>query len=373
MGRAKRIVHLTSVHRPLDVRIFEKQCRSLAESGHDVVLVAVHDRDEVRDGVSIRAIARPDRQWKRMTLTAWQVFRAAWRERADLYQIHDPELLPWATLLRLLGKTVVYDMHEHVPKDLIAKTWLPSILKTPTRWLVEAAERILFFRLPIVFAEDSYAADYRWVRRSVVVLNMPRVDLLPQPTSDKLPVFTLGYIGGVGEDRGSAVTMDALRLLMQRGRRVGWDCVGPVWPPAHQAELEQAAREAHLDEVRFAGYMPSSQGWQRMRPCHAGLAVFAPRPNIIDSYPTKLFEYMALELPVITSNFPLYRAVVEKHQCGICVDPGSPQELAAAIERLMDDPAMAREMGKRGRAAVLSDYNWSTEFAKLLAFYEQLA
>ena len=98
----KKIVHLTSVHRPLDVRIFEKQCKSLAASGYDVVLIAVHDRDEVRDGVQIKALPRPRGQIWRMTMTAWQAFREAWRQRADLYQIHDPELLPWAILLAIV-------------------------------------------------------------------------------------------------------------------------------------------------------------------------------------------------------------------------------------------------------------------------------
>jgi glycosyltransferase involved in cell wall biosynthesis len=362
---------MTSVHRPLDVRIFQKQCRSLAEAGHQVVLIAVHDRDELRDGVMIRAINRPPQQWRRMTQTAWQVFRAAMRERADLYQIHDPELLPWAMLMRMLGKTVVYDMHENVPKDIAAKTWLAPALKTPVRWATQIAERILLWRLPVVFAENSYAADYRWLRRSTIVLNMPRLDLLPEPSHNKLPVFTLGYIGGVGLDRGSRVTLEALRLLKERGLCVGWECVGPIWPASHQAELEDDAVRYGLNQIRFHGYLPSSDGWQKMRPCHVGLAVFAPRLNIVDSYPTKLFEYMALELPVITSDFPLYRAIVDKHTCGICVNPDSPQELADAVERLVRDPQLAQQMGKRGRAAVLNDYNWSSEFDKLQAFYEQ--
>ncbi len=368
----KKIVHLTSVHRPLDVRIFEKQCKSLAAADYDVVLIAVHDRNEVRDGVVIKALPKPRGQIGRMTVTAWQAFREAWRQQADLYQIHDPELLPWAALLRLGGKVVVYDMHENVPKDIEVKTWLPNWLKRPARYLTRMGERCLLASMPVVFAETSYAADYAWVKRSVTVLNLPRLESLPTPSSERTERPTLAYMGGVARERGSEVTLQALCQLHQRGVDVDWRCIGPGWPPAHLANLQQQATQAGLHGVLFYGYLPSQQGWRLVRDCQIGLAVLLPLPNIIDSYPTKLFEYMALEMPVITSAFPLYREVVERHACGICVDPEAADELAAAIEYLIRHPAEAAEMGRRGRQAVLQHYNWAAEYQKLHAFYEQL-
>ncbi len=368
----KKIVHLTSVHRPLDVRIFQKQCRSLAAKGFDVVLVAVHDQDEWREGVRIQAVPRPSSQLQRMTVTAWHVFREALRQRADLYQIHDPELLPWALILRLLGQRVVYDMHENVPQDIIAKTWLPAWIKGPVKAGVRLAERLLLWRLPVVFAETSYAADYPWVKRSAIVLNLPQLDLLPPPTTDKKQPFCVGYIGGVGTDRGSQVTVEALGLLKARGHDVGWECVGPIWPPSHEAELRRSAAAFGLNSVNFYGYRPAQEGWRIVRHCQVGLAVLLPKPNIVESYPTKLFEYMALEMPVIASDFPLYREVLEPHACGLCVDPESPAALADAIERLASDHELCQAMGKRGRLAVEEHYNWTHEFEKLCHFYEQL-
>lgn len=372
MPKPLKIVHMTSVHRPFDVRIFEKQCRSLASRGHEVVLIAVHDRNETRHGVTIRALPKPRNQRRRMTVTAYQVFRQALREQADLYQIHDAELLPWALLLRLMGKTVVYDMHEHVPKDICTKTWLPNWARPVVATLIRLAERILFIRLPIVFAESSYARDYQWVRRSVVVLNLPSLELLPKPNLDRFPDFRVGYIGGVAADRGSEATIKALAKLHQRGHEVGWECVGPMWPPDHEQQLRSLAASLGVTQLNLHGYVPSSEGWPIMSRCHAGLAVLAPSPNFVESFPTKLFEYMALELPVVTSNFPLYREVVESARCGFCIDPDSPDELADALERLVEHPEQAAEMGRQGRQAVLDRYNWGSEFARLEGFYEQL-
>jgi glycosyltransferase involved in cell wall biosynthesis len=367
-----KIVHLTSVHRALDVRVFEKQCKSLAADGYQVVLVAVHARDEVIEGVQIKALPTPRGRLSRMTVTAWQTFREALRQRADLYQVHDPELLPWATLLRLFGKVVVYDMHENVPPDILQKTWLPGWLKPPLAWCVRAVERVLLTWTPVVFAETSYSHDYRWVKRSVVVLNLPRLESLPEPSDERQTPPRVTYIGGVSQDRGSVVTLEALGRLQQRGIDVGWECVGPGWPTAHLDDLRRRVGQMGLRHVHFHGYLPATQGWDVVRSCSIGLAVLLPLPNLIESYPTKLFEYMALQMPVVTSAFPLYQAVVERHRCGLCVDPTSPDELAEAIERLIKDPDEAAQMGRRGREAVLREYNWESEYQKLRTFYEQL-
>jgi glycosyltransferase involved in cell wall biosynthesis len=82
---------------------------------------------------------------------------------------------------------------------------------------------------------------------------------------------------------------------------------------------------------------------------------------------------MALGLPVIASNFPLYRDLVEGNGCGLCVDPLDECAIAAAIDQLITNPAEAEAMGQRGREAARTRYNWDTEAAKLLSLYALLA
>jgi len=114
--------------------------------------------------------------------------------------------------------------------------------------------------------------------------------------------------------------------------------------------------------------MPAYEGWPIIAQCHVGLAVLHPIPNYVESYPTKTFEYMAMGLPVIASNFPLYREIVEGAECGICVDPLNPEEIAGAIRWIIDHPAEAEQMGKNGHRAVEERYNWGKEEKKLLSF-----
>ena len=74
-----------------------------------------------------------------------------------------------------------------------------------------------------------------------------------------------------------------------------------------------------------------------------------------------MFEYMSSGVPVIASNFPLWREIIEGNNCGICVDPLNPTAIATAIDTLAKDPDRARQMGRNGQKAVLEKFNWSAE------------
>jgi len=103
-----------------------------------------------------------------------------------------------------------------------------------------------------------------------------------------------------------------------------------------------------------------------------GLVLFYPEPNQINSQPNKLFEYMSAEIPIVASNFPLWKEIVEGNQCGICVDPLNPEEIARAIEYLITHPDEAQRMGENGRKAVIEKYNWESESKKLIELYRKI-
>ena len=92
-------------------------------------------------------------------------------------------------------------------------------------------------------------------------------------------------------------------------------------------------------------------------------------PNHVNALPNKMFEYMSAGLPVIASNFPLWKEIVEGNKCGLTVNPLSPKEIAEAIRYLLAHPEEARKMGENGRKAVLEKYNWDNESRKLMVFY----
>ncbi len=367
------VCHITSVHPPFDVRIFHKEAKSLARAGYDVTLIAQHEKDEVVDGIRIINLQRPRNRMERMTKTVWSAFRKALKIDADLYHFHDPELLPIAKLLTLIGKRVVYDMHENVPKQIKKKGWINPSLRKYVAKLVCFTERFLMLDVPVIFAETSYHKDYLWVKKYTTVLNMPLINQLYSLKSDaqKTVGASVGYIGGVSEARGSLTTIEALRILNDRGVEPRFECIGPADKP-HEEQLLKLCEEYKLHNVVFHGRIPAYEGWPIIAQCDIGLTVLHPIPNYIESYPTKLFEYMAMGLPVIASNFPLYQEIVEGAECGICIDPLNPEELAGAIQFIVKHPAEAKQMGENGRRAVEERYNWGMEEEKLLQLYSEL-
>lgn len=363
---------MTSAHPPFDTRIFQKECKSLAKAGYDVVLVAPHDRDEVVDGVRIRAVPKPKSRMERLIRTAWLVYKAALEEDADLYHVQNElELLFWVQLLRLRGGKAVYDMHENLKKSIPTKPWIKPLFRPFVVFASMILERILMHKMPVIYAENSYIKDYRWVNEHTTVLNMPLTSQLLQISETKYSTPTLGYIGGVTPERGSMATLEVLNRLQEKGYQVNWECIGPI-DESHQKELFEIIDRCKLKGVHLRGYLLPAEGWRIIARCHIGLALLKPIPNYYESYPTKLFEYMALGLPVIISDFPLYRSIVEQEKCGLCVNPESPAEIAEAVQWLLDNPGEAETMGKRGRNATIEKYNWEREQGKLLDFYQFL-
>jgi glycosyltransferase involved in cell wall biosynthesis len=367
-----KVVHITSAHPATDTRVFLKQCRGLAAAGHEVVLVVADAAgDRVVDGVQVRSVGAPRSRRDRMVRRAWACVRQALRERADVLHFHDPELLPWAQLLRRLGKRVVYDMHEFAPAQIAGKGWIRPGVRTVIGRVWRSAERQLLRGVPVVFAARSLARDYPYVGRSAIVENLPLVEELFGIREPRHRRFTLGYIGSLTASRGSLQMIGAVERLRREGIPVGLECVGPAHDD-RTVELLRRATETPDSGVRWHGHQPPAEGWRMMARCHVGLAVLLPEPRYLEAYPTKLFEYMALGLPVIASDFPLYRAVVERTGGGLSVDPLDQPALCEAIRWCVSHPEELRAMGERGREAVKRDYNWQTEQRKLLEFYTTL-
>jgi glycosyltransferase involved in cell wall biosynthesis len=367
------IAHATVVHGRYDIRILYKQCASLARDGGAEVSLYVTDDlgEEQREGVRIRPIGRPRfGRVGRAALGSLALWRALRRSRPDLVQIHDPELLPLGLLLRAWGTPVVFDMHENLPKEILTKEWVSEPLRVALSRCVRVFQRAACRVLPTVFAETSYAAEFPSAKGGVVVLNFPLLDSLRHIHRAKAPTFTVGYIGGVSTERGAQEVAGAIAQLNEEGSTTRGLFVGGV--------ASELAADGPFARARAAGWLEAkgrlapTDGWPLMATCHVGVALLRPSPNFIDSYPTKLFEYMALGLPVVVSDFPLWRRIVDEAQCGILVDPTDVAAIAAALRWLREHPQEADTMGQRGRQAVLANYSWDTEFDKLRRLYSRL-
>lgn len=366
-----KICHLTSVHERYDIRIFLKQCRSLAKAGHEVTLIVADGRGpEIRDGVRIvdagkRAASRP----KRMTQTTRRVCEAARLTGSDIYHLHDPELIPAGLRLRRGGAKIVFDSHEDYITDILTKPYL----KFGSARAVSAAfgwfeRRALASFDGVVSAYDAIADAYR--ARGIasrVINNYPIEEEIVAGSDREIAPGLVCYTGAVTEIRGVPKLVDAMALCRTQVKLL---LVGPFTEKRGQAMCEASPGWSRVEAF---GRLDRAPMRAQMARCVAGLVTFLPVANHVAAQPNKLFEYMAAGLAVIGSDFPLWRTIIEGEGCGVCVDPTDPQAIAAAIDALNADPERARRMGEAGRRAVLARYNWNAEAEKLVAFYGELA
>ena len=364
-----KVCHLTSVHARNDIRIFAKQCRSLAGHGYRTSLVVADGLpDETRDGVRILGCAKERDRLHRVLNTPRNVFLKAQQLDADIYQLHDPELMPVGLKLKRLGKTVIFDSHEDVCRQMLSKPYLNRNL------LRLMSFSFSFYQSYACSRFDGLLAATPFIRDTLLATNPNTLDInnfpLPGeldaevPWSDKRDEVC--YIGGIAALRGIREVIAACGML-ESGTRL--NLAGRF----SEAAVEAEAREMKgWQRVNQLGFVDRKAVRETLGRSVAGLVTFHPVPNHVDAQPNKMFEYMSAGIPVIASHFPLWKEIVEGNGCGLCVDPLDPAAIAGAIDFLIRNPEVARGLGENGRKAVTERYNWLSEEQKLFRFYERL-
>jgi glycosyltransferase involved in cell wall biosynthesis len=364
-----RVVHMTSVHSALDHRIFKKECRSLAKAGFDVTVVGPHPEDTVEELVRIKSVKKHPSKLARMTRTVWNVFREAQKCDADIYHFHDPELLPAAVLLRICGRRVIYDVHEDFPKDVLIKTYLPKWSRRFIARIMESAELAACRRFSaVVCVTPSIAKRFEPANsRTVTLFNYPYPEELigENPPSWESRNIAATYVGTITPQRGIAEMVRAMGFLSES--------LGATLEIAGDAMPEEVKAFPGWSRVRFHRALDQRSTYRLLRNVRVGLVCEHPIPTFLEAVPVKLFEYMGAGLPVIASDFPLWRKMLSDVECAIYVDPLDARGIAQAIEYLLTNPAKAEEMGRRGQAAVLKKFNWNTQARKLEDLYLSLA
>jgi len=364
-----RVCVVTTVHPPTDTRIFYRECKTLAAAGYEVILLAPG-----ADGRSSEGIEQIDlRRWRsrllRLALGQPLVFASSMRQRADVYHLQDPELAPLGLVLKLLGKRVILDVHEDVPQQILAKSWIPRAIRPCLSRTYGGLERFAVRCFDATIAATQPIADRLRGRQTIVVRNYPILSMFSAPAV-KEDDFTAIYVGGLSEERGLWEMIEAVEgLRLPSGRRVRLRLVGPVHSESLRRRLLERNREG---PVEWVGVVEPEQVYQYLARAHVGLVCLHPVPRFIEALPVKLFEYMAAGLPVIASDFPAWKEILEAGQCGMTVDPLDAGALAEAIAFLVDHPEVCDGQGLRARRAAEAEYNWDKEARKLIDVYERV-
>lgn len=343
-------------------------CKSLAAAGHEVHLVAPGRHEpavQVVDGVSVHLVPPGRGRLSRMTSTMNAALRTGAALRGDVYHFHDPEFLRVAPRWqRRLGVPFVYDVHEDYREGIRDKTWLPRPLRRPIAWAWGRLEDHAAARLAgVVAATPAIGERFLGHACTEVVQNMPLIEELAprQDEGVKTPGLFV-YVGVLSEPRGAREMIQALGGVAGGTLALAGECVPSTL-------RDECARLPGWVAVRECGMLNRDEVRRLLAGAVAGVVLFHPLGNHLRAQPNKLFEYMAAGLPVVASDFPLWRSIVERTGCGLLVDPLDTVAISHAMRWVVDHPVEARAMGARGRNAVVEEFNWESEVGKLDTLY----
>ena len=366
----KKVCHLTSAHRSGDARILYKECTSLSKKDYDVFLVA-HGTSYKKNNVTVIGLGeKPTSRLKRMYSSTRSVYRAALKVDADIYHIHDPELLPYAYKLKKKGKTVIFDSHEDYLTAITEKTWIPVFLRKLVSLLFAAYEK------KVISAIDGAIVCYHWTedryrkynKNVSMILNFPILsdEEIPLPMYGSRNICFAGLISSLWCHKEIVMALDQLKS-------VTYELAGTM----DEKYGKQIKELAGWQYVNYRGVLPyetvKSEVYLKSAIGMALLDYIALCKGTIGNLSnTKFFEYMQMGLPLICTDYKLWKEIIEEERCGICVNPHHVEEISNAITFLLDHPDQARIMGENGRKAVLNKYNWGTEEKKLYDLYRAI-
>jgi glycosyltransferase involved in cell wall biosynthesis len=362
-----RIVHLSTAHGRSELRVHLKECNSLSVKGYDVHYIVADGQGEERIGdVQVHDIGVLKGRFGRMIMQPWRMLARAWQVNGLLYHFHDPELLLIALFLLKGGAKVIYDSHEDVPRSILSREWIPLWIRTPVSATFEVFENFVARRISaIVGATPHIARRFEKLNScSIAVNNYPLRSEINDAVNRSYATRNVCYLGGISRPRGIVEMVRALEYVDSRLIIAG---------TFESAELEAYVRSLPgWAKVDFRGQVSRDEVQEIMAQSQAGLIFFLPEPNHVFAQPNKMFEYMSAGLPVLASDFPLWRELLVESEAGLVANPANPKDIAKVINDLLDDNTAIVRMGKNGRDAVLMRYLWTYEEKKLFDLYRKL-
>lgn len=359
-----RICHVTSLHPANDGRIFQKQCVSLTKE-YEVVLVAPNVEDSVKDGVQIRGVKLPQGRLKRM-LFLKRLLPLLKSIDAAVYQFHDPELLSIGLKVKKWGKKVIFDSHEDVPADIRQKPYLPSWLRPFLASRYASYEKKTLSKYDaLISVTPSIVERLQTINpNAVMVTNYP---IYKDLSSDRTFGNNVCFAGGVSPSWMHSNIIKAIEPL-----DVNYLLAGP----SNEAYIKQLENTPGWPKVKYAGVIAHGKVIDMYHQCSAGLALYDYNGylggNLGTLGNTKIFEFMQAGIPVIATDFILWKEIITKYNCGICVNPRNVEEIRNAISYILNNKEKAKEMGDNGVRAFKEQYNWNTQEPVLFDLYKKV-
>ena len=356
-----------------DVRVYQKEARTLADAGYQVSVIARTPSPQTINGIKIiPPIGNPKSRLSRFLLLPFVGIQAL-RQNADIYHLHNPDTLPIVVFLRIFGKKVIYDTHEDFSRRILVRRWIPKMLRRPLAYLVSGFESFVAKIATASIATQKNVVD-RLGANTLLLGNPPRVneDLYARVSKHAQELdgqqcqVRAVYIGRISEPRGLFDMVDALEIVSAAAHIRLW-LIGP----ADEGDLDLARSRPGWKYVDYVPSVPQEVAYAYVERADVGLVVIRDVADHGATDPNKLYEYMMFGKPFIASAFDEWRSKLADIDAGWFVKPGSAGEIANVLLEISENGAIAISKGARGKE-ITKSYNWETESQKLLELYSEL-
>ena len=362
-----KICHLTSVHPRFDTRIFQRMCKNLPKEHFETYLVVADQNDaHIKDNVIIHSIGKSKNRFLRILIAPYKILITAVKLNADIYHLHDPELLVIVPFLKLFRKKVIFDFHEDFSEQVLSKEYLNRYIAFVIKYLYEIIEKAIVPMLDgVVSATPFINKKYKKLNRNAInINNYPELNLIKENEVINGSKKNVCYVGAITKERGIIEILDA---IVNTGENCKLELAGIF---ADEKIKKDAMSHPAWKKVIFHGRVSYDEVPSILNRCIAGMVIFHPIANHINSQPNKLFEYMAAGLPIIASNFPLWEEIIKNNNIGYHVNPLNPSEIENAIRQASINNKFNNDICNNAKQLIRSKYNWEVEFKKLINMYD---
>jgi glycosyltransferase involved in cell wall biosynthesis len=362
-----KIAHLTSAHPRFDPRVFHKECVSLAELGYQVTLIVADGKgDAMHRGVRVVDAGASRGRMERISLAPRRVLAKALELDADVYHLHDPELLLIINKLKKIKKIIIFDMHENTDAQIIERKWIPTFIRKPLAVAYRFYELISIKKIDaLVVPQVSMQDKFKSYVETVCIANFPRL-VTPEVGEKEIDKFSMIYAGGIGEARGVFNLLDLFYELKRIDARYRLTLAGPIENESHQRITSHPVWK----HVEYRGVLSIEEVYREYNNHAIGLIMFNNVGQYHMSHSVKLFEYMQNGMFVVVPNFGDWVAFQREYRVGCCVEVDRPVDTAIQISKLTK--SILKDIGERNRLTVARAFNWQSEEQKLARLYENL-
>jgi len=373
-ARRGRIAHVSVVHPALDGRIFYREAQSLRALGYEVAVFGLHPTNECVEGVPVHPVKVPCARWLRFLTSWWTLLKIMSNHRADVYHIHDPELLPASLLAKmLLRRRVVFDAHEDVSLTFLKeylRGWLKGPLARVMTFVVEATAR----RIDgvVTCTRLLHEAYEPFSRRVVTFVNYPAPRFIAEAEAARRPFSErrneIVHVGTLRTER-LRFLMDVLSRFLERHQE--WSAVLMGMHEPQRRWFEQNVSGEMRGRLTVIGKIPHLEVPHRL--CMAKIGInYHPLDSrqVQVAIPVKVFEYMVCGLPVVTTRLPLLVEVVKDCPAVALVDEDAGSYLAA-LEAMAERSDLAA-LGREAQRFSAERFDCLAQARELADFYEAI-